>query len=391
MSFPYRIINSVIFLVLVSFSVTAQQQEKCGTMRMDSIRRAQHPNAPSLQDFENWLQDEIEQYKQKSATAKQQVITIPVVVHVVHDGDPVGQNENLSQAQVNSQIEILNEDFRRLNSDTTDTPANFQPVAADIEIEFCLARVDPQGNVLNEPGIDRYSGGQSTWSQNDIDNTLKPNTIWDPNRYFNIWTVDFGNSGLLGYAQFPEASGLQGMPSGSQNAQTDGVVVRHTAFGRVGNVNAPADKGRTATHEVGHWLGLQHIWGDGDCSQDDFCNDTPDADASTSGCPNSQSSCGSVDMIENYMDYTDDACMNMFTADQKSRMRTVMNNSPRRVDLLSSNVCRVLDKEYVSGQVVDSATGTGIPNAQVLISSMASLQIRCLRGLMISTQESGAM
>jgi len=369
MSFPYRIISSVIFLVLVSFSVTAQQQEKCGTMRMDSIRRAQHPNAPSLQDFENWLQDEIEQYKQKSATAKQQVITIPVVVHVVHDGDPVGQNENLSQAQVNSQIEILNEDFRRLNSDTTDTPANFQPVAADIEIEFCLAQVDPQGNVLNEPGIDRYNGGQSTWSQNDIDNTLKPNTIWDPNRYFNIWTVDFGNSGLLGYAQFPEASGLQGMPSGSQNAQTDGVVVRHTAFGRVGNVNAPADKGRTATHEVGHWLGLRHIWGDGDCSQDDFCNDTPDADASTSGCPNSQSSCGSVDMIENYMDYTDDACMNLFTADQKSRMRTVMNNSPRRVDLLSSNVCQVLDKEYVSGQVVDSATGTGIPNAEVLISS----------------------
>ncbi len=341
-------------------------------MEMDSIRRAKNPNSPSLQDFENWLQDRIQDYEQKSATARAQVITIPVIVHVVHDGDAVGQNENISQAQVNSQIEVLNEDFRRLNSDTTDTPSNFQPVASDIQIEFCKAQVDPQGNVLNEPGIHRYNGGQSSWSQNDIDNTLKPNTIWDPNRYFNIWTVNFGSGGLLGYAQFPEGSGLQGLPSGSQDAQTDGVVVRHTAFGRVGNVNAPADQGRTATHEVGHWLGLRHVWGDAPqgqngCDYDDYCNDTPVAENSTSGCPNSPTECGSVNMIENYMDYTDDACMNLFTQDQKTRMRTVMDNSPRRVDLLSSNVCQVLDKEYVSGQVVDSATGTGVANAKVLI------------------------
>lgn len=219
-------------------------------MQADSMMRAAIPNAPSLNDFENWLQPKIADFKQQQLNgAKRAIITIPVVVHVIHNGEGVGNGRNISQAQVNSQIDVINEDFRRLNADASNTVSAFLPVAADCEIEFCLALIDPNGNVLAEPGIDRVDGGQATWGNTgDIDADLKPITIWDPTRYLNMWTVDFGNNGLLGYAQFPEGSGLAGMPGNAQNAQTDGVVMRYSAFGRVGNLGN-SDRGRTTTHD----------------------------------------------------------------------------------------------------------------------------------------------
>ncbi|MDZ4846906.1 MAG: M43 family zinc metalloprotease [Chitinophagales bacterium] len=355
------------FLCFILSSVLlSAQTEQCGTMYADSILRSKIPGAPSLIDFEEWLQLKMNE-PSNVANQRGAIVTIPVIVHVIHDGDAVGSGQNISEAQVLSQIDVLNEDFRRLNADAVNTPATFLPVAADIEIEFCPAVVDPNGMLLAEPGIHRVHAGQATWASSaDIDINLKPSTIWDPTRYFNIWTVDFGSgSTLLGYAQFPEGSGLAGMPTGAQSANTDGIVCRYNAFGRVGNVNSPYDLGRTATHEAGHWLGLRHIWGDGDCSVDDYCTDTPESDASNNGCQTGYVSCGNVNMVQNYMDYSNDACMNIFTSCQKTRMRTVLQNSPRRVELLNSTVCELLNQVDVTGQVRDAQTTLGMPFAKV--------------------------
>lgn len=349
-------------------SISFASDDHCATMLADSVLRSKVAGAPTLNDFETWLQKEIVKQKQiqQNKSGRATIITIPVIVHVVHNGNAVGNGENISAARVNSQIQVLNEDFRRLNADTVNTPSGFRPVAADIEIEFCPALRDPNGNPLAEPGIDRVQRTEANWpSTATIDNTLKPATIWDPNQYFNIWSVDFGSgSGLLGYAQFPEGSGLAGMPNGAQSSNSDGVVVVYTSFGLAGSGSAPYNLGRTMSHEVGHWLGLRHIWGDGGCGTDDFCNDTPESDASNRGCPNT-TSCGTVDMVQNYMDYTNDACMNMFTQDQKTRMRTVMAVSPRRVNLLSSTVCTPLIQVTLTGKVRDASTLIGVPNARV--------------------------
>ncbi|HRG09459.1 MAG TPA: M43 family zinc metalloprotease [Cyclobacteriaceae bacterium] len=244
-----------------------------------------------------------------------------------------------------AQIEVLNEDFRRAPG----TPGfNSNPVGDDIELEFCLSPVDQNGNVMAEPGIHRYNGARADWSTEQIENILKPTTIWNTNLFYNIWTVRFAssNSSLIGYAQFPDQSGLAGLPT-SGPASTDGVVVRFQSFGSVDKGNfpvmvAPYNRGRTLTHETGHWLGLRHIWGDGGCSADDFVADTPNADGPSSGCPIGRISCSGVNMVENYMDYTNDACMNIFTQGQKTRMLAVLQVSPRRKSLVEGNLCNLI-------------------------------------------------
>lgn len=315
---------------------------RCATVEYDQIRRKLNKKLGTNLEFEAWLQNEIKTFKQQKAGNRLPVLTIPVVVHVIHNGDAIGSGENITDAQVLSQIQVLNEDFRKM----LNTPGhNTNPVGADIEIEFCLATVDPNGNATN--GIDRVNMGQTSWDQAPIESTLKPQTIWDPTNYLNMWTCRFGGgaSSLLGYAQFPDNSGLSGLNASGGSANTDGVIMNYNAFGTAALddgtfvLNPTYNLGRTTTHEVGHWLGLRHIWGDGNCSQDDYCNDTPLAGAANYGCPTGSSSCSSVDMIENYMDYTDDACMNVFTEDQKTRIRTVLSVCPRRASLTTSTVC----------------------------------------------------
>ena len=273
-----------------------------------------------------------------------QVLSIPVVVHVIHNGEPIGVGANISAAQVQAQIEVLNEDFRRRMGSNG---FNDHPDGADCEIEFYLAPIGPNGASLPEPGIDRVNGGRNSWPKgflrNPIETEIKPTTIWPPNQYFNIWTVNFGgfvSRNLLGYAQFPSQSGLEGLNASEGSPQTDGIVIGYKYFGSsqkgdFPDLIAPYDLGRTTTHEVGHWLGLRHIWGDGDCTVDDFCTDTPTADEPNQGCPNTSFSCGSANMFENYMDYTNDGCMNIFTLEQKQRMLQVLRNSPRRKELVN--------------------------------------------------------
>jgi hypothetical protein len=240
------------------------------------------------------------------------VIMIPVVVHVVYNT----ADQNVSDAQINSQIAVLNEDYRRLNADASQTPTDFQSVAADARIEFQLAVRDPNCNPTT--GITRTSTSVAVFT--DDDKVKHASTgghdAWPRDRYLNLWVcrlaVDPVTGQLLGYAQFP---GLA--------ANTDGVVIHYAAFGNTGTLLAHFDKGRTATHEIGHWLNLKHIWGDATCG-DDLVSDTPVHNTYNTGCPTQPhySTCAGTprEMTMNYMDYTYDTCMNIFTAGQSLRM-----------------------------------------------------------------------
>ncbi|MFN0202142.1 MAG: M43 family zinc metalloprotease, partial [Bacteroidia bacterium] len=322
----------------------SEKKVRCYTMEAEARRIANNPNAETLDEFEGWLQKQMADPKvQAKARA---VYNIPVIVHIIHNGTGVGSGQNLSQSQIYSQFDVLNEDFRRTNADAANTPSVFTGVGADCEINFCKATVDPSGNALTEPGIhrvNRNTAGFSAppYSDTYLDGTIKPATSWDPTKYLNIWVCDLGQQ-LLGYAQFPTGSGLSGLAGGTTTANTDGVVILYSAFGRIGNVAAPYNKGRTATHEVGHWLGLRHVWGDGNCATD-YVTDTPTQQQDNGGCPTfPHITCNNGpngDMFMNYMDYTNDACMNIFTTGQKARMQTVMSVSPRRASLNASTVC----------------------------------------------------
>ncbi len=338
------------FLLIFSNNLSAQGNKeiiRCYTVEMDKKRKSKGvSNYKTDEQFEKWLAPKVQEVKEQMKNGRRAVITLPVVVHVIHDGDPVNSNgastnENISDAQVFSQITVLNEDFRKLPG----TPGDGSGV--DTEIEFCLAQTDPNGNSTN--GINRVNLGQASWDGAAVEGTLKPSTIWNPEEYLNIWVCRFGGDldGVLGYAQFPAGSGLAGLCADGDDPNTDGLIMSYQYFGSSDYddgtfvFSAPYDKGRTTTHEIGHGLGLRHIWGDGACGVDDFCADTPESDASNFGCPTGHVSCSSVDQIENYMDYTDDTCMDMFTADQKARMIAVLTNSDRRKNLLTSTKCQI--------------------------------------------------
>jgi hypothetical protein len=246
---------------------------------------------------------------------------LTVVVHVVHRTE----EENLSAEQVQSQVDVLNRDFRATNPDREETPEPFQDLVADAHVTFVLATTDPDGNPTD--GITRTHTDQETFSS-DTDAVKSSATggadPWPSDRYLNLWTCaglqsDAGDA-LLGYAQFP------GGP-----AETDGVVILHSAFGTTGTAAAPFDLGRTSTHEIGHWLNLRHIWGDDGtgCSGTDFVDDTPNCAGPNYGrpvfptvtCDNGPDG----DLFVNYMDYTDDAGMVMFTGGQVVRMQAALD------------------------------------------------------------------
>lgn len=299
------------------------QVRNCGTMENLERLKAEDPSLETrMQLIENATQ-EIINTPGRSVTA---VINIPVVVHVVYNTSA----QNISDAQIMSQIDVLNEDFRRLNADKTSTPSAFSPTAADVEINFCLAGKDPNGATTT--GIIRKSTTVTAFSDNDgVKYTSSGGSnAWPTGSYLNIWVCNLGSS-LLGYAQFP------GGPSA-----TDGVVILYRAFGRGYATAAPFNKGRTATHEVGHWLNLRHIWGDASCGSD-LVTDTPTQQTSNYGCPayphRTCSNTTSGDEFMNYMDYTDDGCMNMFSVGQKSRMKALFVSGGSRYNLTTSTGC----------------------------------------------------
>ena len=317
-------------------------QHRCGTVQYQELLHKKNIIREDERQFENWLKEKIDQRKASPIRARtKEVIVIPVVVHIIHNGEAIGLGSNIPDAQVESQIDVLNEDFRRLNADASNTPSVFQPVAADIEVEFRLAQRDPEGFPTN--GIERVNGNRDEWFL--VDNyDLKTLSNWPSEDYLNMWVTALGGD-FIGYAQFP-VSDIGGLEIASNSALTDGVVMDYRTFGSVdkyppANLSAQYDLGRTTTHEVGHYLGLRHTWGDGGCDVDDFCADTPRSSERHLGLGSpcsfpSTRTCGSDDMFQNYMALTDDVCMNLFTQDQKTRIRTVLDNSPRRLSLRSS-------------------------------------------------------
>ncbi|MCI4671674.1 MAG: PKD domain-containing protein [Bacteroidia bacterium] len=309
---------------------------KCGTTETEKTRSLSQ-KVESKESFEEWMNQRttLESVNRRSTARGQKIYTLPVVFHVIYSKP----EENISKEQILSQLEVLNRDYRRTNADKERTPRAFGNIAVDPGIEFCLAGVDPQGQPTD--GIHRVSMSGAPFTESFMNGVVKPQTIWDPEKYMNIWVASLSN-GILGFAQFPESGNVPvvGLPGAPGGAKTDGVVLNYLAVGTMGTAISPFNKGRTATHEIGHFLGLRHIWGDGPCGEDDFCDDTPETSSPTFNCPPSGLSCdGQRAMIENFMDYTDDACMNLFTISQRLRMRTVLENSPRRKSLLNSDAC----------------------------------------------------
>lgn len=314
--------------------------EKCHTMENDALRRAKFPALGTLEDNERLMAPLIKAYQERRAEKSiASVVTLPIIFHVIHNGEAVGSGTNISTALINAQIEQLNNDFRKIMGTSG---YNTNPVGADSEIEFCAALVDPNGNVLAAPGIERINRNDRGWvggayGESYIDGTIKPQTYWDPTRYVNVWVLELTAS-LLGYATFPSMSTLTAV------AAEDGVVIQYYSVGSSAMPSSatPYNEGRTLTHELGHFFNLYHTFQGGCSSSNDLCDDTPRVSSPTFGCPVGRTTCsGTPTMIENYMDYSDDGCMNIFTLDQKARMQACIMNFPRRMELPNSTACTI--------------------------------------------------
>lgn len=321
-----------VFWLLIFFSLTisgvdAQDHDHrlCGQEAL-KLKQQQRGREQAINESREAFNRFLAQWEQSGAENVQSILKIPVVVHVMHaPGEAYGVESNITDEQILSQIEVLNEDFRRI---TGSRGFNNSPVGADTELEFCLATRDPAGQPST--GIVRVPYSGSTNFQLSQDLAMKNLSRWNTNRYLNIWIVKSIQSGILGYAYLP--ADLDGDP---QRTSIDGLVIGARYFGSrekqpVGqtfNLDNTFGLGRTATHEIGHYLNLLHTWGDGGCEVDDGVGDTPLCSGQYFGCPPSPArpvQCGFSRMVENYMDYSDDACFNIFTQGQKTRMRAAM-------------------------------------------------------------------
>lgn len=341
----------IVFFVHTFVLLQAQQVHKCATPHVIQEHNKLNPGYAERVKFAFEQAKVMSKQSSASRSAQDTVYKIKTVFHVVYTSPA----ENLDDSVILSQLRVLNEDFRRTNADTANTRSIFKPYAVDAGIEFELATEDPFGNPTT--GITHTQGnpapsffGGYNPSTDDVKSAAAGGVDpWPASKYLNIWVCNiFGGLGVLGYA-FPPAAPLANWGSSNPNADStkQGVVLHYTAVGA--NNPAPiapeADAGRSATHEVGHYLGLRHIWGDDQdffgtnakCEGDvdggtDGIDDTPDAkgpsqqtcNLNLNSCPDPNMSQDYPDQVENFMDYSDDACLNMFTKGQVDLMRSVL-------------------------------------------------------------------
>lgn len=337
--------NKYVLIVASVLSLNAfAQQRSCGTTHKMNEFFASHPEAKANREsLKNFLVNNDYTASKQANT----VITIPVVVHVLYSSTAM----NVSDTQIASQLKVLNDDFRKLNTDyNTVVPAAFKPFAADLELAFCLATKKPDGSTTT--GIERKSVSSSF----NFDNNYYKSTgllAWDTTKYLNIWVGNMSED-YLGWAYMPDAAGLP----------YDGLAIGYKQFGTTGSAIYPYNLGRTGTHEIGHYFGLNHPWGDeenacGTPEGDDWCADTPATSEpyySAPAFPNNTYTCttsANGAMFMNYMDYVYDRQMAMFTNDQKTIVQNTMAGP--RASLLNSNACALLavsDVEKVNAIMV---------------------------------------
>ncbi|MFN7690074.1 MAG: M43 family zinc metalloprotease [Bacteroidota bacterium] len=304
------IIFSTIFF---STKLSAQVKTPCGTYDANKAIEMIDPEGYRLEREK--LERETMEFAQRKSSAA--TYTIPVVFHILH----LYGTENISDAQIFDAMEVINRDFNKQNADTANTIAAFAGIAANVGIEFKLAKLDPQGNCTN--GIDRIYSAYTNVGDEDA----KLNQ-WPRNKYLNIWVVKDISSGAAGYSQYPSNFG----------AASDGIMILHTYVGSIGT-GSPS-RSRALTHEIGHWLNLAHPWGNSNtpgvasnCNIDDGVTDTPNTIGWTS-CNLNGTSCGSLDNVQNFMEYS--YCSTMFTNGQKTRMVAALNSSTASRNNLST-------------------------------------------------------
>jgi hypothetical protein len=318
----------LVFLLFIIGSSWAQEGTRCQyTNAVQRLITEQPHQAEFIQDAHEHVNEIL---NSRNSTAGI-VYQIPVVVHVVYNTS----EQNISEASIYSQLAVLNNDYRKQNSDVSGVPSHFSPLAADVEIEFCLAHVDPNGNWTS--GITRTETTASQWSGSStgmMSDAGGGHNPWPHSEYLNIWVVNL-NPTFLGYAYPPGAT-------------PNGMVIGYKNFGTIGSyLSSVYDGGRTATHEIGHWLDLLHPWGpsgdNSDCTASDLVDDTPEQAEPNYNCPSgNQLSCSNGpngDMYMNFLDYVNDDCMLMFTEGQKARMRSALEGP--RASILTSQGCNL--------------------------------------------------
>lgn len=335
----------------------------CGTMDGYAERIQQNPELlDQIYEREAELQAYINKAKAENRRlGASDVVTIPVVFHVIWNIEA----ENISEEQIQSQLDVLNEDFSGVNPNIGSVQSQFQNLITDMEIEFCLAQQDPSG--LPTSGITRtytdslfFSRATTSTTQPVKFTELGGKDAWPSDQYLNFWVADLDPE-LLGYAQFPPSLGT----GGASASATDGVVCDYKYTGREGPIISldSSSEGSTATHEVGHWIGLRHVWGDGACGVDDFVADTPNSDDSNFNCQLTHISCNSLDMVQNFMDYSDDDCTAMFTHGQRDRMSVIFEPGGDRASLINSMGCQASQVENLDAQLIEIISPAAFSNS----------------------------
>lgn len=403
-----KILFGLISFMAISLMLNAQLpfNERCASHYL--LKNKMENSAEYASAYDQFYQSAVSyalaQGSYKTDAYEDTLYRIPVVFHIVY----TTPESNIPDSLVYSQMEVLNEDYNRRNADTVNTRSIFKPVAGRINIEFYLPTTDPDGNPTS--GITRTMGNPTTGGvffpsfpplivNEEVKDATTGEVAWPTDKYVNVWVCDLF-TGLLGYAYPPD--GLTNWPAGSSiDSFYQGVVVSYTSFGRNNPyaIDPSVGHGRTLTHEMGHYLGLRHSWGDGNCTEDDGLTETPDQDGdSGSSCSSTKNTCGSgpadlPDQIENYMDYSDERCQNMFTNQQIAIMKYVLDNKRTGISeriiagvqevnelkgvTIYPNVCQDyfnVDMKFASAQNVQIAvyTGTGQLMSQQAVNGVLS-------------------